>query len=567
MPKIRISRLWIRQILKLAFGIAILLTTLILVDVHYNFLPPSIQSRILLHQPGHVVVNVKIETCRLQSKCPISDGNWFRIPKDLYLNTGWGKHGFVYVQRLKEEELTSTSPVVLDVAIYDDGVDKVPTYVAQDVAKINEKAKEKGSLEEQIVAAGWKKHDNGLWLKTGKYNPFKSVTSIDILYGPDAVDPRDNWDLRPGYIAEIADPGPRLTVRLGQKTEKKKKPELRVGKDHKFKIVQLADLHFSTGEGKCRDLFPKNAADAKDGCKADARTLKFIEQVLDNEKPNYVVLTGDQIYGQASPDSETSLLKVVAPLIKRKIPYSMVMGNHDDDDGSLSRHDLMALAAELPYSLTELGPEEVSGFGNYVQQALGQKSDDPALSFYFLDSHSRSPDPKAHPGYAWVEQNQLDWLKQEYTRLKPGQDEYSHIHMSMAFMHIPFTEYVSSKPFVGKAREPVTASLYNLGTRDTLASIGVSVVSVGHDHVNDYCMYHDKVDEQTQKESAVWLCFGGGTGEGGYGGYGGYERRIRVFEIDTQSATIQSYKLLHENPTAKTDVQVLVKDGKALSPA
>lgn len=563
MLKLRLSRLWLRQALKLVGGIFILSITLFLVDFYYNFLPPSIQSRFSLHQPGHIVVDIKVETCLLNSRCPITNDEWFQIPKDLYLDTAWGKHAYVYVKRVKEKDLASTTSVVLDAAVAETNSNKPPAYVIDDVSASQKAGSTTVSLLDQAKGLGWDYVGHGIWLKRGKYLRSKSVTSVDVLFGPDASDPRGNWHLKPNYIAQIKTPGPRLTIRVGQKAEKVL-PELRVGKDGKFKVIQLADLHFSTGVGKCRDLFPKDAAKSSENdCEADPRTLEFIHKVLDTEKPDYVVLTGDQIFGETSPDSETAMLKVVSPLIARKIPYSMVMGNHDDEGGSLSRHDLMTMVSELPYSLTQLGPPEISGYGNYVQQVLGPKSDNPALTFYFLDSHSQSPNPKVNPGYAWIEPDQLDWVQKEYQQLKPGQDSYSHIHMSMAFFHIPIPEYVSKKPFIGNAREPVTASRYNTGARDVLAKIGVSVVSVGHDHVNDYCMFHDKVDEATGKESSVWLCFGGATGEGGYGGYGGYERRIRVFELDTQAASIQSYKLLHENPDTKIDNQVLVKDGKA----
>lgn len=571
-----LPRRWTRQILKVVLGVLVLLGTLMLVDVYYNFLPPAIQTRILLHQPGHVVVDVKVQSCFLKSRCPATDNEWFRIPKDLNLDRKFVRKTYVYVKRVKEEELKSITPAVLDVALdqqYNGYA--LPPYILKDIEREEEKEEKKQKIaqlsqKEQLELAnhkGWKKQDYGIWVKKGKYNPFSSITSMDVLFGADAQDPRLGWQLRDGVIAGIKSPGPRLSVRVGPKAEHPE-VELRIHKTGKFKILQLADLHFSTEYGKCRDLFPTDNLDkeAIANCKADPRTLEFVEKILDQEQPDYVVLTGDQIYGESSPDSETAILKVAAPLIRRKIPYSMVMGNHDDEGGSLSRHELMALIADLPYSLTKLGPENVSGYGNYVQQVLGPRSDNPALTFYFLDSHAQSMNPRLYPGYAWLEKDQLDFVKDQYAQLKDKQEQYSHIHMSMAFMHIPFTEYVSQKPLVGQAREPVTASRYNPGTRDVLASVGVSVVSVGHDHVNDYCMFHDKkADEEGSngKDTTMWLCFGGGAGEGGYGGYGGYERRVRLFEIDTQAATISSWKVLHDHPGARLDEQVLVRDGRA----
>lgn len=564
MAAIPLSRRWIRQLVKVAGAVIAMAAIILIVDTYYNILPTSIQTKLLLHQHGHIVTDVKVETCYLKSQCPSSTDNWYKIPKDLYLSKSWAKHGFLYVKYVKEDDLASDTKVILDAAVSDSG--KIPSYILSVLSdNIDQLKAENGYSklsDEEIIKLvakkGWSEVGHGIWVRKGKYSAYESVTSMDVLFGPDAQDPRLGWGLRPGYINGITGIGPRLSVRIGPKHEYTK-PELRVNKNGLFKIIQLADLHFSTGVGKCREPFPDTAVK---NCEADPRTLSFLEKVLDHEKPDYAVLTGDQVFGQSSPDSETTILKVLAPLIKRKIPYSIVMGNHDDDGGSLSRRELVSFVSDLPYSLTELGPEDVSGYGNYVQQALGPRSDNPALTFYFLDSHNRSPNPKGYPGYAWIEQNQLDFVKKEHDRLKPGQEAFTHIHMSMAFFHIPLLEYASQKPYVGSAREGVTASRYNSGARDVLSSVGVRVISVGHDHVNDYCMFHDK-NEPNSEPSKIWLCYGGGGGEGGYGGYGGYERRFRLFEVNTNSGMISTWKNLHEKPTERVDNQTLVINGQS----
>ena len=54
----------------------------------------------------------------------------------------------------------------------------------------------------------------------------------------------------------------------------------------RFKIMQVADLHLSTGLGACRDPYP----DGYNGgpCEADPRTLDFVAKMLDDEKPDMV---------------------------------------------------------------------------------------------------------------------------------------------------------------------------------------------------------------------------------------------------------------------------------------
>ncbi|KAF5102577.1 hypothetical protein D0Z00_000287 [Geotrichum galactomycetum] len=507
------------------------------------------RSRLLLQPPGHVVVDIKVESCFFKNSCPESskDG-WYRVPKELGLGKRWSQTSFIYVKRVDEKTLEAGSNVVLDATVVDPKLasNQLPPYVINDVSPETDSESVKPL---DVSNAGWVKRDHGLWIKLGKGRAKNAVTAVDVLFGEDAVDPRLSWHLSEGYIDGLASQ-PRLSVRIGPRQEK---PEvsLRVQKAGKFKVLQLADLHFSTGFGKCLDPYPDNPVD----CKADLRTLSFVTKVLDDEKPDYVVMTGDQIFGDASPDSETAMLKVVAPLIKRKIPYSMVFGNHDHE-GSLSRADLMHFVSLLPYSLSESGPANISGVGNYVIQALGPKSNHPALSFYFLDSHSRSPNPKIHPGYDWIKQDQLDFIQDKHKELKPEQDEYSHIHMSMAFFHIPLPEYTDyTQQFVGQYRESCTAPRYNSGALDVLKDIGVRVLSVGHDHANNFCMDYAK------NGTDVYLCYGGGTGEGGYGGYGGLIRGVRVFDVNTQSDSISTYKLLHTAPYERIDEQVLVNSG------
>lgn len=48
-------------------------------------------------------------------------------------------------------------------------------------------------------------------------------------------------------------------------------------------------------------------------CEADLLTVNFIRRVLDVEKPDLVVLTGDQLHHDI-PDSKSSIFKVVASL-------------------------------------------------------------------------------------------------------------------------------------------------------------------------------------------------------------------------------------------------------------
>ena len=190
-------------------------------------------------------------------------------------------------------------------------------------------------------------------------------------------------------------------------------------------------------------MFRSTTPSSAKGCKADSRTLEFINKVLDLEKPDMVVLTGDQIFGDASPDLESSAFKALNPFVERKIPFAITVGNHDDE-GSLKREEIMGLYADMPYSVAAMGPVSIDGFGNYVVTVQGKSSKATALSLYFVDSHAYSKTPKVTPGYDWIKENQLIYLKQEAESIQNSVEKYrksNKIPLAMAFFHIPLPEY------------------------------------------------------------------------------------------------------------------------------
>lgn len=60
-----------------------------------------------------------------------------------------------------------------------------------------------------------------------------------------------------------------------------------------------------------------------------------------------------------------AVFKFARLCIERKIPFAVIFGNHDDE-GDLSREDLMRVSEELPYCVARPGFDTVSGVGNYV---------------------------------------------------------------------------------------------------------------------------------------------------------------------------------------------------------
>jgi hypothetical protein len=263
-------------------------------DNRYRVLPSALHDYMPAHHPGLVITDVTVTKCsRLNffASCKLDSDKWHRIEKDLYLGEGWVSSAYVHVQRKKEEELTTDDKVVLDVR----------------VGRLDPATGTKGEGDER-----WEARPAGIWLKRSAKrhasDSNKAVTSVDVLFGADAVDPRDGWEMvgtpllldTSGEVQEA-----RLSIRRG-KLIQPTKPKPRIRDNGKFKILQAADLHLSTGTGHCREPMPNDGTK----CEADPRTLEFVGRLLDEEKPDLVVLSGDQINGDTAPDAQSVSLRV-----------------------------------------------------------------------------------------------------------------------------------------------------------------------------------------------------------------------------------------------------------------
>ncbi|RUS30348.1 hypothetical protein BC938DRAFT_479506 [Jimgerdemannia flammicorona] len=214
-------------------------------------------------------------------------------------------------------------------------------------------------------------------------------------------------------------------------------------------------------------------------CMGNKNTLDFMVRLLEAEVPDLVVFTGDNVNGQSSSDVRAAILRYSRPVVDRRIPWAMVYGDHDDE-GDLTREEMFQTIQEIPYALTEKGPVDVSGVGNYVvkiykniseetreEQSSGRQIRAPqqehAFTLYFLDSHSQS---NAGPGvYNHINQDQLDWLlmaSRSFSVVKDGKEQSK--PNAIAFVHAPIPEYneleLGGRPraIMGDKRETVSSA-------------------------------------------------------------------------------------------------------------
>lgn len=554
------------------FGILITAIFLLvwIADSRYRVLPEKLHNSLPLHHVGTVITDITIQQCssiNLLSSCQLDPEEWHRVEKDLYLQSGWTKSAWLHVQRKKEEELTVKDRIVINLRI----------------SKVDPGIGEKGQETEK-----WESRPGGIWLLRGNSrvdsDPVRAVTGVDVLFGADAVDPRQGWTMSTTPLMIDSDPKlhpARITIRHGNNAVEKPSPP-RVSKEGKFKILQWSDAHLATGVGKCRDTIDETGKSVPN-CEADIKTLDFVERVLDAEQPDLVVLSGDQVEGPEALDTQSAILKYAAPLIEREIPYATIFGNHDDEgQHSLSRSSQMSIVETLPFSLSQPGPQNLPGVGNYYVEVLAHSGQHSAITVYLLDSHGLSPDERKYKGYDWIKTQQIEWFNSTADSLKKSHQKYSHIHLDLAFIHIPLPEYAESGLLItgGRSREPVTAPGFNSHFYDALASNGVSAVGCGHDHVNDYCALRvpasgrkrspdeDSPAGHSKTHLGPWMCYAGGSGFGGYGGYGGYHRRVRIWEIDTNAGRITTWKRVEccgDETKKKIDELVIVEGGVVIT--
>lgn len=417
------------------------------------------------------------------------------------------------------------------------------------------------------------------------HNTSDAITELDVMYGPNSPPP--------GFEFAGVIPG---TQHKDQRTTRssliiRRKPEpvpqaptLRFHESGTFTILQLADLHFSVQELACRDV--PNV----DKCRSQTDTLALIERWIDEEKPDLIVFTGDQLNGQGTSWDEQSVLPGwLVPIVKRGIPWLPLFGNHDTESGFLTRREQMELLTLYPYSLAQVGPAKIHGAGNYdVAVRAPEPNNDELLTLWSLDSGDHPPFSLLHPWqkylYDWVHKDQIQWMigkLRQRMRIswpyvpKPAPTSSKvppHLvlpHPSkiqrppgIVFVHIPVQEAFDPVDHDDNGdemrfgvREERFARLGGQGRRGLFDALerernedtpGIKLYVHGHMHNNEDC----------RRVRGVWICFGGGVSYAGYGKVG-FARRARVYQARDFGQTLVTWHRL-EDRAGRVEERVLV---------
>lgn len=239
-----------------------------------------------------------------------------------------------------------------------------------------------------------------------------------------------------------------------------------------FKIVQMTDTHICW-----------------DNPEEYAKSLNQMFWILDTEKPDLVVFTGDVVTGAGADSAWVNYLK---PLDEREIPFVITFGNHDREQ-ELTERQLADLIMSHPMSLNTAN----SGWlDDIAVEIKSSKGDEVAALLYCMDSGDYSMNETVGSHYGWFRWDQVEWYRKTsfaYTNAHDGVP-----YPAYSFFHIPLLEFGESfetgKVVSGVREEDECPGFLNTGLFSAFVECGdVHGVFCGHDHVNDYVVQKDDV--------------------------------------------------------------------------
>ncbi len=252
--------------------------------------------------------------------------------------------------------------------------------------------------------------------------------------------------------------------------------------DGKFRILILSDIHT-----------PDNMP---------VWTENFIRYAMESQKPDLVVLLGDNTAGYykgVTKEKNITAIKKVVSLLGGTY-FAVVFGNHDHEG---LREMSEAEAKRFLLSVYRESENCLMSEGDYSLKLKDSKGEKDIFSLYFIDSGTYAKEG----GYAYVKKEQLQWYRQE--REKNGNlPSYLFQHIIMPEVYdlmneskLPKKGYTrgqccrKDKFYKFKEESLISGAMLegpcppdiNGGQFDALRETGNTLACFfGHDHTNDF---------------------------------------------------------------------------------
>ena len=280
-------------------------------------------------------------------------------------------------------------------------------------------------------------------------------------------------------------------------TEEEVDKTLKFGSDGKFEILVLADV---------QDVYP-----------LQEDTLQYIREAIDTVKPDLVVFNGDNIV----IDDERAYDQLLSVLDERDQKFTFVFGNHDEEDRTYTREELLSFYQKYDECLAYDADPSLHGCATHNLPILASDGSKVAFNLWMFDSGDYIKEGEFKGEYDCVRKDQIEWYKNESKKLE---DENGGKVPSIAFEHIITEEGVaalhpSMPSFLGALGraftngnaysilpiftriksgvilEPPCPSVDNEGQWDAFVERGDVLGCVfGHDHVNTFIGEYDGID-------------------------------------------------------------------------
>lgn len=285
--------------------------------------------------------------------------------------------------------------------------------------------------------------------------------------------------------------------------------------------------------------------------------VKMLDEAYDKLKPDLVVFTGDNILGNHLLDArfgsrqiasgkaatlqimKESIHHICAPLEKRKIPFAMIYGNHDDMN-LVSKDEQADIYRSYSMCLPMNTRNGRVDCDTYNIPILGSESGKPVFNLYMMDCAWY--DKKEDKCYQAIKPETIEWYRQ--TSAKLTAENGGNPVPSLLFAHIPLPEITNLieqcgqndigainthrrgwcrlRPDIarGSMKEYPSILEEDNGLFDAALECGdVRGIVSGHDHTNCFEGKYKGI-EFIQTSCASFRC------------YGDENRGVRVFDIN-----------------------------------